>query len=107
DGHRLGSGRERTSQAMTPAMSNRLLARVVDLQVRRPLVPLAFVLVVTLFFGWHAAHLGLRTQYEALLPDKAPSVIELHRLRKRANASQTLLVLLEGSDREALHRMGD
>ncbi len=85
----------------------RLLARLVDLQVRRPFVPLAFVLAVTLFFGWHAAHLALRTQYEAFLPDSAPSVVELGRLHHRIDASQTLLVLLESDDREALHRMGD
>ena len=85
----------------------RLLARLVDLQVRRPVVPLAFVLAVTLFFGWHAAHLALRTQYEAFLPDSAPSVVELGRLHQRTDVPQTLLVLLEGEDREALHRMGD
>jgi predicted RND superfamily exporter protein len=85
----------------------RLLARLVDLQVRRPFVPLAFVLAITVFLGWHAAHLALRTQIEAFLPDNAPSVVELGRLHERVDASQTLLVLLEGNDREALHRTGD
>ncbi len=88
-------------------MMKRLVERLVEVQVSRPLVPLAFVLVVTILLGWQAASLTLRTQYEALLPDKAPSVVELHRLRKRAPASQTLLVLLEGKDRDALRRMGD
>jgi hypothetical protein len=83
------------------------LARLVDLQVRKPLVPLACVLAVTIFFGWHAAHLALRMQYEAFLPDRAPSVVELGRLHARTDPSQTLLVLLEGEDREALHRTGD
>ncbi|HEX4515541.1 MAG TPA: hypothetical protein VH054_18470, partial [Polyangiaceae bacterium] len=71
------------------------LARLVDLQVRKPLVPLACVLAVTIFFGWHAAHLALRMQYEAFLPDRAPSVVELGRLHARTDPSQTLLVLLE------------
>jgi hypothetical protein len=88
-------------------MTNRFVARLVDLQVRRPLVPIAIVLAITAFFAMHAARLTLRTQFDVLLPENAPSVIELHRLEKRTSASQTLLVLLEGDDRAALRRMGD
>ncbi len=85
----------------------RALAWLVSLQLRRPLVALLAVAVVTAFFASRAARLTLDTRYEALLPEDAPSVIELHRLQKRTAASQTLLVLLEGSDRAALRRMGD
>jgi hypothetical protein len=85
----------------------RALAWLVALQVRRPAIPLLVVLAITLFFGVHVARLTLRTEYDALLPNDAPSVIELHRLAKRTSASQTLLVLLEGDDRAALRRMGD
>lgn len=85
----------------------RFLSWLVALQVRRPIIPLAVAALATLFFASRASQLTLRTQYEAMLPDDAPSVIELGRLQKRTNASQTLLVLLEGPDRAALRRMGD
>ncbi|HSQ65357.1 MAG TPA: MMPL family transporter [Polyangiaceae bacterium] len=88
-------------------MTSRMVAWLVSAQVRRPLVPLVLAALVTAFFAIHAARLTLRTQYDAFLPKNAPSVIELRRLEARTSSSQTLLVLLEGSDREALHRMGD
>ncbi len=88
-------------------MTRRWIAWLVDLQVRRPFAPLALVAVVTVFFALHAARLTLRTEYEALLPENAPSVLELHRLERRTSASQTVLVLLEGPERAELRRMGD
>jgi len=85
----------------------RLIERLVAFQLRRPLVPLALVLAVTAFFGFRAAHLSLNTRYDALLPQNAPSVIELHRLEKRTKSSQTILVVLEDADRATLRAMGD
>jgi hypothetical protein len=84
-----------------------LVERLVDWQVRRPLQALVLVAAVTAVFGVLASGLTLRTRYDALLPNDAPSVQELRRLEKRASASQTILVVLEGSDRAVLRRMGD
>ena len=84
-----------------------LVERLVDVQVRRPWVPLAIVATITLAFGLFASKLELRTRYDALLPDAQPSVQELRRVEARTSLSQTVLVLLEGPDRAALRRMGD
>jgi hypothetical protein len=84
-----------------------LVERLVDWQVGRPLQSLVLVAAVTAVFGVLASGLTLQTRYDALLPDDAPSVQELRRLEKRASASQTILVVLEGSDRAVLRRMGD
>jgi predicted RND superfamily exporter protein len=84
-----------------------LVERLVGWQVRRPLAPLALVAAVTVLFAWQASKLTLRTRYDALLPDDAPSVQELRRVEQRAAASQTVLVVLEGTDRLILRRLGD
>jgi predicted RND superfamily exporter protein len=85
----------------------RVVARLVDWQVRRPLVALALVAGVTVVCAVLASRLTLRTRYDALLPDDAPSVQELRRVERRASAAQTVLVVLEGPDRGVLRRLGD
>jgi len=84
-----------------------LLQRLVDWQLRRPVAALAVVAAVTVVFGVFASRLTLRTRYDALLPDDSPSVQELRRLETRASAAQTVLVVLEGADREVLRSLGD
>jgi predicted RND superfamily exporter protein len=86
---------------------NELIARLSELQIRRPWVPLLGVALVTCIMGWFASRLELRTRYDALLPDSQPSVIELHRVEARTASAQTLLVLLEASDPALLRSMGD
>jgi preprotein translocase subunit SecF len=83
------------------------IERLSDLQIRRPWVPLLLVGAITCVMGWFAAHLELRTRYDALLPDGQASVIELRRVEARTATAQTLLILLEGPDRVALRAMGD
>jgi predicted exporter len=84
-----------------------LLQRLVEWQLRRPVAALAVVAAVTVVFGVFASRLTLRTRYDALLPDDSPSVQELRRLEKRASAAQTMLIVLEGSDRTTLRALGD
>jgi predicted RND superfamily exporter protein len=84
-----------------------VVERLVDWQLRRPVSALLAVAVVTMVFAVLASRLTLRTRYDALLPDDAPSVQELRRLEQRAAASQTVLVVLEGPDRAALRGLGD
>ena len=87
--------------------SGALVERLVDWQLRRPARVLALAAAVTLVMGVFASRLTLRTRYDALLPEDAPSVQELHRVERRASAAQTVLVVLEGSDRTVLRRFGD
>ena len=84
-----------------------LIERLSDLQIRRPWVPLAFVAVVTLIFGFFTSKLELRTRYDALLPESQPSVQELHRVEARTASAQTVLILLEHPERKVLRGMGD
>jgi predicted RND superfamily exporter protein len=84
-----------------------LVARLVDWQLRRPAAALAVVAAVTAVFAVFASKLTLRTRYDALLPEDAPSVQELRRVERRASAAQTVLVVLEGPDRAVLRRFGD
>jgi uncharacterized protein len=93
-------------KAATAAMG-RLMDRLADIQIERPMAPLTIVLALSLFFAWLATHLELRTRYDQLLPRSQPSVIELKRLEKRTNAAQTVMVLLEGEDRQVLRALGD
>ncbi|HEY2509814.1 MAG TPA: MMPL family transporter [Polyangiaceae bacterium] len=88
-------------------LSSQLIERLSQLQIRRPWVPLTFVALVTIVMGYFAAHLELRTRYDALLPDSQPSVIELHRIEARTAGAQTALILLQGPDRMNLRAMGD
>jgi predicted RND superfamily exporter protein len=92
---------------VTPSRPRVLVERLVNLQLRRPLTVLAGVAIVTAAFALFASKLTLHTRYDALLPDDAPSVRELHRVERRASAAQTVLVVLEGHDRAALRRAGD
>src|ERR1700728_2606033 len=84
-----------------------LIDRLSDLQMRRPWVPLLFVALVTVVFGYFASKLELRTRYDALLPDSQPSVQELHRVEARTSSAQQVLILLEGPDHGPLRAMGD
>jgi uncharacterized membrane protein YdfJ with MMPL/SSD domain len=80
---------------------------LIELQVRRPWVPLGFVALVTIVFGVFASRLELRTRYEALLPEHEPSVLELRRVSARTALAQTVLVVAEGEDTITLRAFGD
>ena len=94
--------RKRATQLM-----GSLMARLAHLQIVRPWAVIFFVLAVSAFFAWRASRLELRTRYDQLLPDSQPSVIELHRVEKRANDTQTAMLLLEGADEKVLREFGD
>ena len=84
-----------------------LFDRLVDLQTRRPLVPVLAVAAVSAACALLASKLELRTRYEALLPQQAASVQELHRIEGHVSAAQSVLILLEGGDRATLRAFGD
>jgi predicted RND superfamily exporter protein len=85
----------------------KLIERLNELQIRSPWIPLLVGGVITLFFGFCASRLELRTQYDALLPESQASVQELRRVQARTASAQTVLILLEGPDHMALRAMGD
>ncbi len=88
-------------------MVKKLIERLNELQIRSPWTPLLIGVLITVFFGFCASRLELRTQYDALLPESQDSVQELRRVQARTASAQTVLILLEGKDHLALRAMGD
>jgi hypothetical protein len=84
-----------------------VVARLADIQIARPWVPLSLVFGLSLLFGWRATHLELRTRYDQLLPENQPSVIELRQVEKRVSGAQLAIILLEGDDEKTLRGFGD
>jgi uncharacterized protein len=95
------------SRKMATAIMGSIMARLAEVQVRRPWLPLLLVFSVSALFAWRATHLEVRTRYDQLLPDSQPSVIELRRVEKRANSSDTAIILVEGDDEQVLRKFGD
>ena len=81
--------------------------RLADLQTQRPMIPLLVILAISAICAALASRLELRTRYDQLLPESQPSVIELKRVEKRANVSQSVMVLLESDDHKAMRALGD
>lgn len=54
-----------------------------------------------------ASHLELRTRFDQLLPDSQPSVVELRRVTANTNTTQSIVVMLEGTDTALLRKFGD
>ncbi len=95
------------SRKLATQLVGSLLARLAEVQIARPWLPLLLVFAVSGFLAWRATHLELRTRYDQLLPENQPSVIELRRVEKRANDAQTAIILLEGDDEKVLRQFGD
>lgn len=91
----------------TPTRFRRVVARLVDLQVRYPwrFLALAALLTVPAFFL--ARHLELQTGFDALLPQNKPSVIELKRVAARTAGVSTLAIVIDGQNPEAMEKFSD
>ncbi|HET9598360.1 MAG TPA: MMPL family transporter [Anaeromyxobacteraceae bacterium] len=87
--------------------ASRAFAALAGWQARRPWWFLGAALATALAAGALALRLELRTQFDQLLPQNQPSVIELHRLAKRVAHGSIISILLEGDDTAALRRAGD
>ncbi len=81
-----------------------MFARLAAWQVLRPLPFLSGALALAAIFGALALRLTLKTQFDQLLPEDQPSVIELQRLRARIAQGSSISVVLEGDDPGALRR---
>src|SRR4029079_19152139 len=84
----------------------RILLRLPAWQLRAPWrVPL-IGLWLQIIGAELARGLELRTRFDQLLPDDQPSVLELKRLSERTAGSSSILVVLEGGDRDPLRALG-
>jgi uncharacterized protein len=64
-------------------------------------------LALAIASGALAFRLTLRPEFEQLLPQASPSVVELRRLRARLDQGSVISVVLEGPDASGLRRAGD
>lgn len=85
----------------------RLLLRLANLQIRRPLVVIVLVLATLIPAGRSASRLTLKTAFTELLPDSKPSVIEMRRVSSRLQGNSTLSLVAEGESTEALKKFVD
>lgn len=91
---------------MTPTL-DRLLRRLVALQVARPGLILSLLLLSLIPTGWLASRLDLKTSFTELLPESKPSVIEMHRTERRLASNATLTVVAESASVAALKAFVD
>jgi predicted RND superfamily exporter protein len=84
-----------------------LLARLVKLQIERPLVVLAFAAVSVAASLFLASKLSLKTSFGELLPANKESVIVADKVNERLASISTMGVVIEGSDNEGLKRFVD
>jgi len=85
----------------------RMLARLVSIQVTRPYLILALALLSILPAGALVRRLELKTGFSELLPDDTPSVVEMRRISGRLSSMSLLAVTAESKDTALLKRFVD
>jgi uncharacterized protein len=96
-----------TADGAPGSLLRRVIARTVDLQVRRPFTFILLSIVLAIPALILARHLELRTGFDSLLPENKPSVIELDRVAKRTPGVSALAVVIDGDDKTAIQRFSD
>jgi len=84
-----------------------LVARLAALQIARAKTVLAVMAVLAVAATAIATKLELHLRFDQLLPDRAPSAVELRHLSEHTTSAQTILVVLEGDDNAVLRALGD
>ena len=85
----------------------RLLARLVSVQVARPYLILVLALLTVLPAAALVRRLELKTGFSELLPDDTPSVVEMRRVSGRLSSMSLLAVTAESKDTALLERFVD
>ncbi|WP_081426789.1 efflux RND transporter permease subunit [Sorangium cellulosum] len=96
--------------APPPSKGGGLAARLAELQVNRPALPLLVTGLLTVVAIFLATRLSVLTGFESLLPASRPSVQELDRVAAKTAGVSTLFVVLqggEGTPTAALQRAAD
>lgn len=79
-------------------------ARVVT---RHPYIVVLISLIIAGFGGYFALQLGIQSNFAALLPQNAQSVIDLNLISDRMGGMGDLMILVEGDDLKAMERFAD
>lgn len=85
----------------------RMLTRLVAVQVAKPYLILAIALLSILPAGMLVRRLEVKTGFSELLPDDTPSVVEMRRVSGRLSSMSLLAVTAESKDTKLLERFVD
>ncbi|MEI9938676.1 MAG: MMPL family transporter [Pseudomonadota bacterium] len=85
----------------------RMLTRLVQIQVAKPHLILALALLSVLPSAALVRHLQVKTGFSELLPDDTPSVVEMRRVSGRLSSMSLLAVTAESKDTALLKRFVD
>ena len=85
----------------------RMLTRLVLVQVARPYLILALALLTIFPAAALVRHLEVKTGFSELLPDDTPSVVEMRRVSGRLSSMSLLAVTAESKDTALLKRFVD
>jgi uncharacterized protein len=85
----------------------RMLTRLVQVQVARPYLILALALLSIVPSAALVRHLQVKTGFSELLPDDTPSVVEMRRVSGRLSSMSLLAVTAESKDTALLKRFVD
>src|SRR6187431_287511 len=85
----------------------RMLTRLVLLQVAQPHLILALALLTIFPSAAFVRHLQVKTGFSELLPDDTPSVVEMRRVSGRLSGMSLLAVTAESKDTTLLKRFVD
>ncbi|WP_437960635.1 MMPL family transporter [Sorangium sp. So ce119] len=110
DSSRDASGETPPRVAPPSSKGGGFAARIAELQVNRPALPLLVTGLLTIVAIFLATRLSVLTGFESLLPASRPSVQELDRVAAKTAGVSTLFVVLqggEGTPTAALQRAAD
>lgn len=87
-------------------MRDRILKAIATYVVKRPWWTLLWVMLVTIVCAGMAGQLKYSTEYQDMMPQDDPSVVELNTILEEYNAASTLYIVAEG-DEQALVAFAD
>jgi predicted RND superfamily exporter protein len=96
-----------SGEAPAVTTADGVFERFARLQARHPAGFVAAGLLAILLFALAARGLTLRPAFEELLPEGAPSVVELRRVLQHVAGTGRIFVVLEGGDAQTLRNAAD
>lgn len=88
-------------------MLTKLMTRWAHFVYRHPWLIVLVAFCIAGAGGYYATHLGIKSDFAALLPENAQSVIDLREISGRMGAMGTLIVQVEGDDLKAMQNFAD
>ncbi|MFC1583742.1 MMPL family transporter [Candidatus Neomarinimicrobiota bacterium] len=87
-------------------MRDRILTSIASYVVNKPWWSLLWIMIVTIVCAGMMGQLTISTEYQDMMPQDDPSIIELNTISEEYNATSTLYIVAEG-DGQALRAFAD